>query len=1051
MWTFIEKTFEIMPTANSFVSVNVNAPREVAREQKFDIEVTVQNQTNRNEDTVQVWIEPKDSASERLILYWATLLNDSSTNEQYKTQESVSLQGKKAETVRFKGLNIPSAVVLDADFYEYQIVVYSKSGQDRPIFIPCQLKVQPSLVQESRKHQFHLSEVMDSEYPLELEVDPQTGCTEHCIEIRVENIFHRVDKLRIACDFNRSWHRIESADGGNSINVNPRRVGSVRLFLTLPQNASSDVVYSPTLRMFSDIKEDQEVCRQIIYFKVKPFYGLDNEGVVVKFVEPRLRLPRRREEKEDQTEVQGEQDGKQTTKLLKRLQESLDWGRFNLLLDNHSNRRRYVMLRVEFSPEFSCKYYVLDDQKNLLNETIIELTPGESKPLQLWVNPKAAIPLGWIRPRWQEREYEVSLRLKNANPRSSLSDQTWKTLPLSSQEESATIVLKPTPSGLLFLLVALLVLGAGAVALWLAWHMWRLPPTPTLDSFEFSEESLDEDEGEMFLGNNGVNGNGERQNGMFLTWRVENAEQVQAFRLLSQDTLGQQEQQRFRVPDSLAQGSNQEVFEPIIMNGVICQPVLSEGREEEESQTLDCHYDLAGLDVTRDYSFRLEVFPKPAESWFGVRKRGSQEPVAVAETQTLTFDAPAIEALRLEYQFTEIQDQVDLTWDLSYGEQVALVTVTMLDEQGQTTVYRYGADNGALLGEDEGTRLVCQERQGQTGDSFIRRQGSGEDAAADPSWLSCRWSLESLLDSGLYRFKVAVFTEQNLREAVDERETQETVSLSDPQLRGFRTTGTNYEVGEPVRVSWAIDHPQRLDRLELTLQDGEGQHLEELPPGLFPHTPEAMLQHEDCRTEETGEMLQLLCEGVELVGLPIGRYLFEAGLLLRNGGEEPMRRQSRPVTVEPLRLPAEGGRPGRDSLFDEDRFQLRINGKLVEESPQVFRFALDEGGTPRELEIAWQVVAEGRDVTVELLPIPGEDVGLSGAFRYPLREAPQDLRLMLRVTNELGEEASRVAVIQTYRSQGQTGRSGETPGVRPGGEGEPLPPSQPLQVPPQVD
>ncbi len=1047
-----------MQTANNFVNVNVEAPREFPREAEFSIRVTVQNQVGGGTETVQIWLEPKDNASGRLITYWATLLSESYQNEIYSTEKVVSLEGNQAQTIEFNNLKIPSAAVLDAEFYEYQIVVSSQSGKGRTIFIPCQLKVQPSPADKPRTHQFTLSEVMDSEQPLELEVDPQTGCTERSIEIRVENIFHRVDRLRITCDFNRNWHHIKSPDGGNSINVNPRRVGSAQLLLTLPKNAASDVVYSPMLRLFSEIKNNQEVCRKIIYFRVKPFYGVDNEGVIVKFIEPRLRLPRRREEKDedrqgdDNTESPGEPQQRGTSKRFNRLQTSPDWGRFNLLLKNQSNLGRSVMLIVDILPEFACKYHVLDAQKNRLNETIIDLRPGESKPLQLWVNPKAKISLGRIRPRWQEREYQVSLRLKNANPRSGLSDQIWKTLPLSSQEESATIVLKPTPSGLLFLLVALLVLGAGALALWLVWRMWRLSPAPTLESFEFSEGFPDEDEGGSFLGNNGVNGNGDDQNGRFLTWRVENAEQLHGFRLLSQDTLGQQEQQRFRIPESPGQGSARERFEPVTMNGLVCQPVLSGGREEDESQALDCRYDLAGLDVTRDYSFRLEVFPKADESLFGVRKRESQEPVAVAETQTLTFDAPAIEELRLDYQFTEIQDQVDLTWDLSYGEQVALVTVTILDEQGQTTVYRYGADNDALLGEDEGTRLVCDERRGQTGDSFIRRNaGADTGAAAEPSWLSCRWSLESLLDSGLYRFKVAVFTEQNLREAVDERETQETVSLSDPRLRGFRTMATTYEVGEPVRVSWAIDHPQRLDRLELTLQDGEGQHLEEFPPGLFPHTPEAMLQHEDCRTEETGEMLQLLCEGVELVGLPIGRYLFEAGLLLRNGGEEPMRRQSRRVTVEPLRLAAEGGRPGRDSLFDEDRFQLRINGKLVEESPQVFRFALAEGGTPRELEIAWQVLAGGRDVTVELLPIPGEDVGLSGAFRYPLREAPQDLRLMLRVTNELGEEASRVAVIQTYLSQGQTGRSGETPGVRPGREGEPLPPSQPLQVPPQVD
>ncbi|WP_159789990.1 hypothetical protein [Sodalinema gerasimenkoae] len=1030
----------MIATANSFLRVSVKAPKEVSRGKSFQIQVRVQNQGSNDIDTVKVWLGAKRSSpeSEKLLKYWV--------GEGRQISTTAQIERNKTKEINFENLEVPPATLSQGELYEYQVFVSSVDDlKTPPIFRPGKFQVITSAAEGDRQSNFEVLESMSLEYPLELDVNPQTRRAENRVKIRVENVLQEVENFTLTLDFyNREFYEIEYPEGGKSLRLVSKEFGFVYLVLKLPRGYSSDLLNSPTLRLFSQV-EQREVCSQILYFKVKPFYGVEGQTVPLTLTSSRLRLPRRNQELNgDQQLIQTAKEQIPAWDVFKLFRKPQDWGCFNLSIKNYGNMRRYFILCVDFDPEFSCEHRVYENGVEITNQ-IIELSPEDSKELQFWVNPKVKIPFGSIRPRWKEREYQLFLWLENSKEKSRLAAQDY----LSSEPESATIVLKPTPSGLLFLLVALLVLGAGALALWLAWRMWRLSPPPRLESFEFSEGSPDGDEGGSVLGNNALNGNGNGQNGRFLTWRVENAEQLHGFRLLSQDTLGQQEQQRFRLPQSPAQGSAQERFEPIVMNGLVCQPLL---REAGESQALDCRYDLLGLDVTRDYSFRLEVFPKADESLFGVRKRESQEPVAVAETQTLTFDAPAIEALRLEYQFTETEDRVGLTWDLSYGQEVALVTVTILDEQGQTTVYRYSHENGNFGGEDEGTRLVCDERRGQMGDSFIRPHAGAENgAAAEPSWLSCRWSLESLLDSGLYRFQVAVFTEQNLREAVDERETQETVSLSDPRLRSFRTMDTTYEVGEPVRVSWAIDHPQRLDRLELTLQDEEGQHLGEVPLGLFPHTPEAMLQDENCRTEEMGGVLQLLCEGVELVELPIGRYLFEAGLLLRNGGEEPMRRQSRRVTVEPLRLAAEGGRPGRDSLFDEDRFQLRINGKLVEESPQVFRFALAEGGTPRELEIAWQVLAGGRDVTVELLPIPGEDVGLSGAFRYPLRDATQDLRLMLRVTNELGEEATRVAVIQTYRSQGQTGRSGETPGVRPGRETERVRPSQPLQVPPQVD
>lgn len=134
-----------------------------------------------------------------------------------------------------------------------------------------------------------------------------------------------------------------------------------------------------------------------------------------------------------------------------------------------------------------------------------------------------------------------------------------------------------------------------------------------------------------------------------------------------------------------------------------------------------------------------------------------------------------------------------------------------------------------------------------------------------------------------------------------------------------------------------------------------------------------------------------------------------------------------------------------------ENLELSVDGKPVGDDPQPFVYALGENGVPRTVEIAWNVNANGRDVTVELLPIPGIEVNPSGSFPYPLREAPAEITVTLRVTNELGEQATRVAVLQTYRSSGQTvspsapsGSSGVPESVNP----ESL---RPFEVPPRAN
>ncbi|WP_144054093.1 COG1470 family protein [Baaleninema simplex] len=993
----------------------------------------------KDESKISVWLEPpvNDPLSEALIEAWSDM---------NRTGQATTLALNQSHEFRFQ-FRIPPQTV--AELYRYDIFVDSPDFGQQPLKLRQQLRVVTSA--EDDVPGLSVMPPMRRENPHKIPAGQPT-----VIQVQVENSSTLVESYTLECDLNEDWYYVKYPNYNDSLKLNPNRSGHVELVLHPPDSATSDLIYSPTLRLSSNIKG--EVVTDIVYFQIERFYGINNEGISLSLQPQKLHLPRSNDEANESSRQPGENRQNSTIK------EKLNWGCFEVKLDNCSNTKRSFFIKTLFEPEGACDRLFVDPK---LGQAIqypvpIELSPGQSKNFHLWVKPKnRKAPL-----RRKERQFELILELQNA--------QGYEDYPLSDRRYSGTIVWKPTPGWIWFLLIASLVGVSLWVAIWLLILLFRLPPQPEITEFKIDKSQVQPEEDPADETSETAEASDRPR--LVLDWKIEELEQLDSLLLTYKDTSGQPQEQRFVFGQAETQADDSTPFWKFWGQSSSSQSetenaIPSELRDVCPNSTdtrLICRYPVANIDLNKGYTFELKAFPKDDRTLFGVRKRSSETAADVETTETVSFNAPRIENLTAQTAIENTVETVTLNWQLANLDEVSKVEVTVREQQGSATVYRYRYANDSFTPMSEtsnGTfQLQCDQPDPE---SFINTDAETPSADPPPS-ADCTWNARAILDPGIYTFKVAVFSQRDERVAVDEQETEETASLTEPKIQRFTTTETSYAMGEPVRVNWTIDNPQRVQSILLARKAADGSEVEDLPPLELPDSPQQLFDNPPvgCRAETESDTLQLVCEGIEVGAYPIGEYRFELTVVPRHAAGTPLTQESRAVTVEPTRVGggssasaarAGGGAgagsaaAGEDVLFMPENLELSVDGKPVGDDPQPFVYALGENGVPRTVKIAWNVNANGRDVTVELLPIPGIEVNPSGSFAYPLREAPAEITVTLRVTNELGEQATRVAVLQTYRSSGQT----VSPSAPPGSLGVPEsvnPESlRPFEVPPQAN
>lgn len=221
------------------------------------------------------------------------------------------------------------------------------------------------------------------------------------------------------------------------------------------------------------------------------------------------------------------------------------------------------------------------------------------------------------------------------------------------------------------------------------------------------------------------------------------------------------------------------------------------------------------------------------------------------------------------------------------------------------------------------------------------------------------------------------------------------VAPAAPRILDFATDRFTYEAdrNEPIRLSWAIANPDRLQAVRLIGRSPDGRV--GLSPVQFPFygvVPAAL--SDVCTVTQQ----QLICQDIPIALPAPGQYQFELAVIpLENGGQAAETVQSELIEITRRADPS----PAPQVQF------FHINGG---NAPPKYTVQLDTATATRNIRLSWKVT--GTDLTVELLPSPGT-VPAEAVLTYELGPGAMTETLTLRVTDGDGRQVQRSVVIAT--------------------------------------
>jgi len=303
-----------MQTANNPISAKVSVDEEGRRRSNINLTVAVTNETKEKIDVVNVWLQSSDSDSKQLLAWWTDKC------ETYKLIRGI--EKDETQYVKFE-LQIPPQ--LQSKQYRYVVYVEALGDVGSRILFPQTLEVLPS--DDRGDLGWEIDPPMKRENPLEVEVGQS-----RLVKVRVQNISDITESYTLECDFNLNWYKIIYPFNRNLLQVNPGDTEEIGLEFNIPKSATSKV-YSFTLRLKPNNNDSfEKLFTEIIYLRVKEFYGGQDEGVLLQ-INPR--------------------------KVLLSASNGQNYeGIFDLYLKNISNINRSVAIETnfEFQDDLKCKF-----------------------------------------------------------------------------------------------------------------------------------------------------------------------------------------------------------------------------------------------------------------------------------------------------------------------------------------------------------------------------------------------------------------------------------------------------------------------------------------------------------------------------------------------------------------------------------------------------------------------------------------------------------------------------------------------------------------------
>lgn len=397
---------------------------KVSRGSLIRREITVKNLSEQDDLTVDAWVETTDARSE-VLLGW------------YRFDPEPPLKIKRGQPATI-ALNFEVPPQANPAIYNYALVFEAAQYPKKDVRRLHQLQV---LLSEQD---------MERDTEPNVTIDPVTTSTKPAhlapgetlsVNLTIENRSKRTDLFYLSCpELAPEWFTVIYPErGGDRLGVvqeseglplNPKTSGEIKLLIHPPALTPAGT-YFPTIQLISKNKEkkDQEengssgteglVLLDVIYLKVSP-----DERLAAQLIPTRCIIP--------------EQSGE-----------------FQLELANLGNIHRTVLLQAE-------------DAEHLFNYNLaldrIELKPGETQQIDLWIKPRK-----WWRRPWRGNGLEFQFDVSLANP------ETAQLLALPSQLPQGIILWKAQPwwkRWLPILLLALLLLaGIGTLAFFIWFNL----------------------------------------------------------------------------------------------------------------------------------------------------------------------------------------------------------------------------------------------------------------------------------------------------------------------------------------------------------------------------------------------------------------------------------------------------------------------------------------------------------------------------------------------------------------------------------------------------
>ena len=946
------------------------------------LDVTVTISNRGKKDTpVSVWVEPRPNDPDSQNLLTWW---ERDPNSILSVLVDVERNGKNDAKL---SLQIPDRA--KSILYHYDIWISAHEYPELKFLrLEQQLQVVPPADKDFKPKFSIVEPVMTRQQPYP--IVPGESAT---VVIRVENRSGIVDRFRLECDLDPTWYQVVGSEGGPVLFLNPNinHIGDISLVLTPPTTALAGL-YSPTIRLFSKVS-DRSSHRgaqiDILYFEILP------QG------DPQLQLE----------PVERHRPGHLPTISA--------WGlwrqtrQFRAAIVNQANTRRTPNLEVYPLPNSALNVRLTHTRDNP--------TPLDLEPWERWEEPIEVQLRRW-RPPLRRKDKTLAFEVTLTDPHDDRSE-----LPTLRGE----VVWRRTPWWV-WLLLLLAVLGAIG---WLLWLCYVLPPAPKIETFK-----ADRADGDDIL-----------KSTVFLNFTVKNPENLGSVMLTYLDAAGQRTSNRFdrqtiASSENLPPGDLPAFLSPQSEESQKNSFKLAQCSQIQDSPDfLNCQFRVENLPPANDYSFELQVFPTPAETLFGIRKRDATQPTDTQLTESVPLlPIPPLQIHNLKSAAIanprNVRKQIVLTWDIHNIQTLEKLNIIQTEAQGQSEIYTYPyRDEVFSLPEDPTTEFSCIPIE------------------ENPFSLRCTWTLDRQLAPSQYKYRIEVFSRQNPQEAADTRETQNTLVFTPPKLDRFAAVDRPYTGGEnPILFDFAIENPRQVKALVLRAIDartGRGRELQRydflsdgdnfLPPDL-----------QSCQLGTLKDIPQLVCRNLPTQPLAIGEYQFELVAISRASGGSPITLSSDAIVVRP---PSAGdGDTGGDRALTQIDF--KVNGQPVGNNPTTFLFPLNPNGTPTILNLAWDIKGvENRNLQVSLSPVLAT-ADVKGSLKVTLQGTPDPQTFTLQVTNELGEVETRTALVQTYSSTSPA-TPVPSPSERSGGVSPSKlspPPSdpenlRPLEVPPILD